>query len=66
MRRAIRSPTVRRAMVAELRRGFDPVTGRHDPAAVARAAAILKTAIANRQPVRTGLLARSVRSRVRP
>ena len=62
MRRAVRDGAVRAAMVAELRRGFDPLTGRHDPAATRRAAAILKTAISRGQPRRTGRLARSVRS----
>ena len=64
MRRAVRSGSVRAAMVAELRRGFDPLTGRHSPAATRRAAAILRTAIAENQPRLTGRLARSVRSRV--
>ena len=64
MRRAVRDGAVRAAMVAELRRGFDPLTGLHDPAATRRAAAILKTAISENQPRRTGRLARSVRYRV--
>ena len=66
IRRAVRSRAVRAAMVAELRRGFNPRTGRHAPSATRRAAKILAAAIAANQPVRTGRLARSVRSRVTP
>ena len=66
IRRAVRSGSTRAAMIAELRRGFNPRTGRHSPAATRRAAAILAAAISENQPRRTGRLARSVRSRVTP
>ena len=66
IRRAVRSPAVRAAMIAALRGGFDPRTGRHSPAATRRAANVLRAAIAANQPVRSGLLARSTRYRVTP